>query len=499
MHRGCCDIAVVGGGINGCGIARDAAGRGLSVVLVEQNDLASGTSSASTKLIHGGLRYLEHGAFRLVRESLSERETLMRIAPHLVRPARFILPHTGARSEWFVRLGLFIYDTMAGGALPRCETINLKDTPEGAAIVEANNGRALEYSDCWADDMRLVLENAKDAARLGATILTRTKCKSARAENGEWIVNLRAANGDITDMRARCLINAAGPWANIFLRDAGLANAAPKLRLVQGSHLVMPRLFEGGKALVLPNTDGRIIFAIPFEHQYTLIGTTDRDIEGAPEDAVVDDKEKEYLLTAVRRFLGEDAGDSDIVASFCGVRPLVDDGATSAQKASRDYVLRLDNANGAPLLNVFGGKLTTYRKLAQQAVSRLPLKGAAENKNWTAQKPLPGGDIPEGGAGAIEYRLRDANPQMQKTHANRLAQTYGASAEFIFCNNGESENDWGRRFGADLYAREVDYLMQEEWAQTAEDVLRRRTFLGLSFPAAAAAELDDYMNARRAH
>lgn len=493
MERDCCDVAVVGGGINGCGIARDAAGRGLSVLLVEQNDLASGTSSSSTKLIHGGLRYLEHGAFRLVRESLLERETLMRVAPHLVRPMRFVLPHTGTRPEWFLRLGLFVYDAMAGGALPRCETIDLKNEPAAKALVETGYARAFEYSDCWADDMRLVLENAKDAARLGADIVTRTRCEKAHAENGEWILDLRAAGGEVKQTRARCLINAAGPWADIFLRAAGCEQSAPKLRLVQGSHLVVPRLFDGGKALVLPNADGRIVFAIPFEEKHTLIGTTDRDIKGKPEDARVDDGEKEYLLNAARRFFGSAAGESEIVWSFCGVRPLFDDGKTSAQKASRDYVLRLQTESGAPLLNVFGGKLTTYRQLAQQAVSRLPLQGATQNKNWTAQKPLPGGELPEGGVKEVARRLCEANAQMQQTHADRLARTYGACAQLIF-KPGE---DWGKHFGADLYAREVDYLMREEWAQTAEDILRRRTFLGLSFSPAAAAGLDDYMNARR--
>lgn len=497
MNGACYDAAIVGGGINGCGIARDAAGRGLSVLLLEQNDLASGTSSASTKLIHGGLRYLEHGAFRLVRESLREREILMHIAPHLVRPMRFVLPHTGGlRPAWLMRFGLFLYDCM-GGKLPRSRTINLKHAPDGEPLSDIARGRGFEYYDCWTDDARLVVANAKDAARRGAHILTRARCERARGDSSGWRLIVRK-DGNETTLRAKCLINAAGPWAGHFLR--GAANRRPaKLRLVQGSHLVLPKLCESDCGYVLSNRDRRIIFALPYANDFTLVGTTDRDFDGMPEDARVDSGEENYLLSAVRRFFRRPVSAADVVRKFCGVRPLYEDGEKSAQKASRDYALRLEYVNRAPLLNVFGGKLTTYRRLAQKAVDKLRQAGALHcgGEDWTAQQKLPGGDLPPGGAEEIARNLQGDIPQMRETDIRRLACSYGADALQIFSPLRTANGGGNEHFGGGLYASEVDYLMREEWARTAEDVLWRRSCLGLSFPVAAVRALDGYMRERR--
>ena len=530
------DVAIIGGGINGCGIARDAAGRGLSVLLLEQNDLASGTSSASTKLIHGGLRYLEHGAFRLVRESLQERDTLMRIAPHLIRPLRFVMPAVGKRPAWLLQLGLLIYDRL-GGSLPRSRSVDLTNGADGEPLTDFARGRGFEYYDCWADDARLVVANAKDAARRGAHIVTRAKCEQASADACGWRLKVRVGNdqedgaasaADQTDYSARCLINAAGPWAGHFLRAASLPDTV-KLRLVQGSHLIVPKLFEGECAYVLPNADQRIIFAIPYAHDYTLIGTTDRDFQGAPEEAQVDQQETDYLLSAVHKFFRRPVNEDDIAGKFCGIRPLSESGAVAAQKASRDYLLRLQYVDRSPLLNVFGGKLTTYRQLAQKAIGKLQKAGELKGGgDWTSQHALPGGDLPSGGATTLTQNLHRCAPHMPASQIDRLAQNYGAEVETIFydsdaasdkakhdanelqsdaVDNSQTETDdsnkqsnkfngefaWGQHFGGGLYAREVDYLMREEWARTAEDILWRRTRLGLTFPAAAVDTLDDYM------
>ena len=510
------DAAIVGGGINGCGIARDAAGRGLRTLLTEQNDLASGTSSASTNLIHGGLRYLEHRAFRLVREALRERETLLRIAPHIVRPMRFVLPCVaGMRPKWLMRCGLLLYDALgrsAGATTPTTRYLDLQSDPAGAPLAGlggAVNG-GFEYSDCWADDSRLVIANALDAARRGAKILTRAKCEKARAEKNGWTLTLRlAGRTETTQVRARCLVNAAGPWASLFLTGAGIETSRLRLRLVQGSHLVLPKMFDGERAYLLPNPDRRFVFAIPYEGRFTLVGATDSDFNGDPAAAQVGDEETDYLLATVRRFFGGAPSEGDIARRFCGVRALADDGAKEAKEASRDYVLRLDYVNNSPLLNVMGGKLTTYRKLAENALAMLRRRGVFDDcpaESWTGNAPLPGGDM--GGAETVAQALSRRQPMLPSSFALRLARAYGSEALRLLPADGEGgghanshsaeNNGWGECFGGDLFAREVDYLMREEWARRADDVLWRRGRLGLSLTAAQAGRLDAYMRSAEA-
>ena len=485
------DIVVIGGGINGCGIARDAAGRGLSVLLAEQNDLASGTSSASTKLIHGGLRYLERYAFRLVRESLKEREVLRRLAPHLVRPMRFILPHVATmRPTWLIRCGLFLYDHLAAGTLLPTQKIDLTTETTGIPLKKSPNKLTVgfEYSDCWADDARLVIVNAQDAARRGGLILPRTRCVTAIVKGAGWEITLQRGN-DRFPIGARCLINATGPWANQFLQKIEHPVRQP-LRLVQGSHLVSKKLYDGEHAYLLQNDDGRVVFTVPYENDWTLIGTTDRDYNGDPAAASVSAEEQDYLQNTVRRFFGETA---QVVHRFCGVRALVDDGNVIAQKANRDYLLDLDTHRDAPILNIYGGKLTTYRRLAEAAMQKLCGKGKvfadAPSGDWSATSPLPGGDLPTNGVLGLASALTTADSRLTPTHAIRLARAYGTIAASL-----PPPGDW-HCLGADLYDWEVGYLMQKEWAETAADVLWRRSTLGLRFDATATARLEQYMKA----
>ena len=508
------DLAVVGGGINGCGIARDAAGRGLATLLIERGDLACGTSSASSKLAHGGLRYLEHGALRLVRESLREREILLRIAPHLVRPLRFVLPQVaGMRPAWLMRMGLFLYDHLDFGAgaksLPPSRGLDLRTDPAGEPLrgLGADLRGGFAYSDCWADDARLTIANAVDAARSGAAIRTRVECEKATPAADGWNLTLRAADGEKQFARARCLVNAAGPWAGVFLRAALARAPAAPLRLVQGSHIVLPRLYAGAHAYILQNFDRRAVFAIPFADDFTLIGATDRDISGDPAAARASDDEVEYLLTSARRFFGAVSG--DIAHRFCGVRALVADDKIKAQDASRDYALDFARIDGAPLLNVFGGKLTTFRKLAENALAKLRQNAPELDiapRAWTAAAPLPGGDLPRGGIAAVTRDLLTANPAMRPSHATRLARAYGSECKrFLIAPAtaaaAASEKSllpgWGECFGGDLFAREVDYLIESEWAQTAEDILWRRGYFGLVFSPAQTARLESHLRARR--
>lgn len=497
------DVAVVGGGINGCGIARDAAGRGLSVALIEQDDLASGTSSASTKMIHGGLRYLEHYAFRLVRESLLEREALMRIAPHITRPLRIILPHVAAmRPAWLIRCGLCLYDNLAFGArrtLPKSEKLSLRNTAAGAPLrgTGATSSIAFAYSDCWVEDARLVILNAIDAAQHGATILPRTRCAAATADGNSWRLTLQSRGGDESEIRARCLVNAAGPWAGIFLKT--IAQPAPmNLRLVQGSHIIARKLYDGEQAYLLQNRDGRVIFVVPYQQRWTLVGTTDRDFVGDPARATVSDAEVDYLRQALRFFFGDAAATGDVAHRFCGVRPLAASSAGgAAHRASRDYAIRWQS-QPAPLLNIFGGKLTTYRKLAESAVDILCGGGGktgsgifARAPRWSATAPLPGGDIAADGVAPIAATIARQHRRLSAATAQRLARAYGSIAPTLVAKDGD-EKQW-RRFGADLYAWEVDYLMRREWAARADDVLWRRGEFGLAMTADEAAALDDYM------
>jgi glycerol-3-phosphate dehydrogenase len=474
------DLAIVGGGINGVGIARDAAGRGLRVLLVEQSDLASGTSSASTKLIHGGLRYLQHGWLSLVRQALAEREVLLRTAPHLIRPIRFVLPHEpGTRPFWILRGGLFVYDHLGGRRiLPPARAIDLSKDTLGAPL-KPRYRRGFEYSDCQTDDARLVVLNAVDAAERGAVIRTRTRC--IRAERSDiWRIVLETrGRRDIAS--ARALVNAAGPWVGMF-GESVLHQARPtKLRLDQGSHIVIRRLFEHNRGYVVQTFDGRIVFALPFEENFTLVGTTDRGFSGDPGGASVSADEVTYLCGAINDHFRATISPADVVWSFTGIRALYDADSRKPQDTPRDYVLAVDSpAGAAPLLTVYGGKLTTYRRLAEHALDRLaPLLGNTQPA-WTRNSQLPGGDIAVDGLERLVERTRATWPFLSEVHARRLARSYGTRVNRILAG-AKSLGDLGPVLGADLTGAEVRYLMANEWAQTEDDVLWRRGKLGLLF------------------
>jgi glycerol-3-phosphate dehydrogenase len=485
------DIAVIGGGINGCGVARDAAGRGLSVVLFERGDLAGATSSASTKLIHGGLRYLEQYAVRLVGEALTERAVLRRIAPHLVHPLKFILPHhKGLRPRWMLRIGLFLYDHLGNrGGLPSAHALDLTAIPEGAPL-KPEYRHGFSYSDCWTDDSRLVVTNAIGARELGADIRTRTTVSSARREGDLW----RVETTDGAVVHARALVNAAGPWVNEALALTGL-NAPHGVRLVQGSHITVPKLYDHDAAYIFQNGDGRVVFAIPYRDDFTLIGTTDLERKHPDDKVEATPDEIAYMCRAVSDYFKAEVTPADVVWAYAGVRALADEGGGAAQEATRDYVLTLDAGEGrAPLVSVYGGKITTYRRLAEGVMAKLAPHLAKPGRPWTATKPLPGGDA--GGADTLVAALTAAYPALPATLMRRLALAYGSRAKSVL---GEARTlaDLGDVFAADLSAREVDYLAKQEWAQTAEDVLWRRTKLGLHATPDQTARLDAYMAAGR--
>jgi glycerol-3-phosphate dehydrogenase len=475
------DIAIIGGGINGCGIARDAAGRGLSVLLVEKDDLAGATSSSSTKLIHGGLRYLEHYEFSLVREALQEREVLLGLAPHIIWPMRFVLPHhAGLRPAWLIRLGLFLYDHIGGRRrLPASTSLKLARRPEGAPL-QNQFVRAFEYSDCWVDDARLVVLNAVDAAARGAEVRVGTEMVSAARADGRWLLELRhGASGETGTAEARRLVNAAGPWVADVLTRRVRSDQEASIRLVRGSHIVVPRMFSHHKAYIFQNTDDRVVFAIPYEDEFTLIGTTDVDVGEDPEAAQIATAETEYLCAAVNAYFSEPIEPDDVVWSYAGIRPLFDDGETSAQETTRDYVLEMDGGGAdAALLNIYGGKITTYRRLAEEAVAMIADGLPAAQGPWTANAVLPGGDLGAGGTAALAGELRQDCPALTPELAARLARTYGTCARRILADVTR-EQDLGRHFGAGLYQREVEHLIQREWAVSAEDIIWRRTKLGL--------------------
>ncbi len=494
------DIAVIGGGVNGCGIARDAAGRGLSVYLCEKSDLAGATSSASTKLIHGGLRYLEYYEFRLVREALMEREVLLRAAPHIIWPLRFVLPHhKGLRPAWLIRLGLFLYDHLGGRKmLPPARRIDLTRDPAGEPLKPVFR-RAFEYSDCWVEDARLVVLNAMDAAARGAVIETRTEMVKAERRAGGWRVTLRdTETGALGEIGAKVLVNAAGPWVGEVLSDRlGLLPEAP-VRLVKGSHIVVPRLFQHDRAYIFQNADGRIVFAIPYERDFTLIGTTDLDYEGDPSEPHATEAEIAYLCSAASEYFRAPVDPARVVWSYSGVRPLYDDGASAAQEATRDYVLKVEGGGDVPpVLNLYGGKITTYRRLAETALEKLApfLRGAG--RPWTAHAPLPGGDFQVGGVPGLAAELRALAPSCPAGRAERLARAYGTRARKIV-EGVKSADDWGESFGADLSEREVRYLIDNEWARRGEDVLWRRSKLGLRMGGEEAERLDAWMRASQA-
>ncbi|OHV88284.1 glycerol-3-phosphate dehydrogenase [Mesorhizobium sp. ORS 3428] len=490
------DIFVIGGGINGCGIARDAVGRGFSVFLAEMNDLASGTSSGSTKLIHGGLRYLEFYEFRLVREALMEREVLWKNAPHIIWPMRFVLPYAkGLRPAWLIRLGLFLYDHIGGRKLlPATKTLDMATDPAGKPLKPLFR-KAFEYSDGWVNDARLVALNARDAADRGAVIRTRTKVTSARRDGPLWTIKIQnALTGESEEVRARLLVNAAGPWVDQVLAKAVGQNDVHNVRLVQGSHIVVGKKFDDPRAYFFQNKDGRIIFAIPYEEEFTLIGTTDRDYPGDPHDVKISDAEIDYLCAAASEYFAQPVKRSDIVWTYSAVRPLYDDGASKAQEATRDYVLKAEGGEGAaPLLNAFGGKITTFRRLAESMLEKIEGFLGKRGKPWTANAPLPGGDFPATEFDAQVARLKNAYPFLDQRLARRLTRLYGTRAEKLL-GLAKSAADLGRNFGADLYEAEVRYLAQNEWAVTAEDVLWRRTKRGLHFSREQTAALEEFMH-----
>lgn len=514
------DLFIIGGGINGCGIARDASGRGLSVGLAEMNDLASATSSASTKLFHGGLRYLEYFEVRLVREALIERETLLRAMPHISWPMRFVLPYhkdmrfegptptskilntvmpwmKGRRPAWLIRLGLFMYDNLGGRkVLPRTTTVDLRSAPEGVGI-EDRFEKAYEYSDCWIEDSRLVVLNARDAANRGAKIMVRTKVVSTIRHGDHWVVQLQdQESGEERTIRARMLVNAAGPWVGDVIQQKVRLNTTEGVRLVRGSHIVTKRLFEHEKSYFFQGTDGRIIFAIPYETDFTLIGTTDAEHNDPNMKPVCTDEERDYLIAFANQYFKQDITVDDVVWTYSGVRPLYDDGAQSATAATRDYTLKVDDVGGAPILNIFGGKITTYRRLAQSALSKIRPYFDAVGDDWTAGIPLPGGDFPVEGVAELIGQLKADYPFLDDRWAKRLVRAYGTDAK-VLLGDAQSTGDLGQDFGATLTEREVRWLMEHEYARRAEDIVWRRNKLGLRLSTEQIAGLDDWMIANR--
>lgn len=475
------DLCVVGGGINGVGIARDAAGRGLSVLLVEKDDLAQGTSSRSGKLIHGGLRYLEYYEFRLVRDALIEREVLLEAAPHIIWPMRFVLPHSPLdRPAWLIRLGLFLYDHLGGRKrLPGTRLLDLHRDTEGDPIKQQYR-RAFEYSDCWVDDSRLVVLNALDAVEQGATLLTHTACQSAHRDGHHWSVSLASGhNQQPLTITAGGLVNAAGPWVDSVIDGVERVQARRRIRLVKGSHIIVPKFWQGDHAYLVQNDDKRVIFINPYEQDMALIGTTDIAFAGNPDEVSPDPSEVDYLLRAVNRYFTQQLSVDDVLHSFAGVRPLFDDNANNPSAVTRDYLFDIDTVvSGCPLLSVYGGKITTYRKLAEQAVDKLAVHLPTKKGRWTAKAPLPGGDIPDAD---FEQFLADIEQQyafLSKPLLHHYARLYGTRIHRLLWEVTREEQ-LGRHFGASLHECEVSYLVQQEWASSALDILDRRTKHGL--------------------
>ena len=511
------ELFIIGGGVNGCGIARDAAGRGLSVTLAEMNDLASATSSASTKLFHGGLRYLEYFEINLVRHALKEREVLLRAMPHIARPMRFVLPYhpdmrfegetptskvlsivmpwmRGRRPAWMIRFGLFLYDHLGGREiLPATKTLKLRDTAEGAPL-DARFERAFEYSDCWIEDSRLVVLNARDASNHGAQIMTQTKVVSAARVGDLWEVQTDGPDG-LQTHSARILINAGGPWVGDIIQTKLRVNSTEGVRLVRGSHIVVPKLYDHDKCYFFQGSDGRIIFAIPYETDFTLIGTTDADHDDPTVAPLCTEAERDYLIDFANQYFKEDITAGDIVWTYSGVRPLYEDGASSASAATRDYVLKVDDT-GPPLLNIFGGKITTYRVLAQDALDEIaPYLPTLEPK-WTATAPLPGGDFAVTEVAARIKKLQADYPFLSPAWATRLIRAYGTDARAIL-GDAKTAQDLGQDFGATLCEAEVRHLITHEFATCAADILWRRSKLGLRFDAAQTAALETYLTEAR--
>ena len=485
---------MIGGGINGAGIARDAAGRGLRVALVEQDDLGAFTSSASTKLIHGGLRYLEYGEFRLVRESLAERERLLAIAPHIVHPLRLVLPHSlQQRPRWMIRLGLFAYDHLGGRTrLPSSTRIRLSHDPAGLAL-KSSFKHAFSYSDCTVDDSRLVVLNAIDASHRGATILPRTRFTGATASATGWLAECQnTVTGHKIHLHARVLVNAAAAWVNEVRAMLGFPAPQP-VRRVQGSHIVVPRLFEGEHAFLLQNSDRRVVFAIPYAERYTLVGTTDVPFHGNPRDVHISPAEIAYLCDTVNRYFKRSIAPADVAWSYSGTRALYDDGASEATAVTRDYVLKLEHgAAGNAVLSIIGGKITTYRKLAEAALRALQAWVGTSGAGWTDKQPLPGGDLPGCDFSTFAREALRRWPFLAPATAHRMARAYGTRMDRVL-GSASSLEMLGENLGAGLTAAEVDYLQREEWALTAEDILWRRSKLGLAIAGAEARRLELYL------
>jgi glycerol-3-phosphate dehydrogenase len=494
------DVLIIGGGINGVGIARDAAGRGLRVALCEKDDLASATSSASSKLIHGGLRYLESCEFRLVRESLGERETLLNIAPHIIWPLRFVLPvQPGMRPAWMLRTGLFLYDYLAKRSfLPGTKTLKLRSCLQGASL-NPNLVKGFEYSDCWADDARLVVLNAVDAAERGAKVMTRTECVALDRQTDKWVVTLRSADAMTHIVEAKMVVNAAGPWVEQVLGKFGRAPNQRKARLVKGSHIVTRRLFEGDHAYIFQSPDGRVIFAIPYENDFTLIGTTELDWSLGRGEICISQAETEYLCQTASRYFKQPITPDDVIWSYAGVRPLFDDQNKSSSVVTRDYVFDLDAGNDAlaPALSIFGGKLTTYRKLAEHALERMAPYFPDLGPAWTRVVALPGGDFAAHQREAMIRGYASDYSWMPKAQLARMAGAYGTRLPQIM-RNAESVSALGQHFGAGLYEAEVRYLCDTEFAQTADDILWRRSKLGLRIDAPGQEALATWAGPRRA-
>lgn len=485
------DLFVIGGGVNGVGIANDAAGRGLRVMLAEQRDLASATSSSSSKLIHGGLRYLEYYEFRLVKEALKEREVLLNKAPHIVWPLRFRLPHRPhLRPAWMIRAGLFLYDNLSKRTtLPAASSLRF-----GAnSALNAEITKGFEYSDCWVDDARLVVLNAMQARELGAVIKTRTSCVNAKRDGSHWVVTLQEeGSAESYDVRAKALVNAAGPWVSSFF-DTALKRKSPKnIRLVQGSHMVVPRIHEEKAAYILQNDDKRIVFVIPYMDKYSLIGTTDLEYKGDPYKVHMTEDEISYLIDVTNKHFRQQIKRDDVVWTYAGVRPLLDDEANNPSAVTRDYTFEVEDTNGvAPLVSIFGGKITTYRKLSEAAVNRLQDYFPHMHAPWTAGSILPGGEFRDH-ASFLTY-LKESYPWAPEAMLQRFVRSYGTLARSIL-GNAQSVSDLGKHFGADLYQAEVDYLIEQEWAVQAEDILWRRSKLGLALDSSQQAALRDYLS-----
>jgi glycerol-3-phosphate dehydrogenase len=479
------DLLIIGGGINGVGIAADAAGRGLSVYLCEQDDLASHTSSASSKMIHGGLRYLEYYEFRLVREALAERDVLLSIAPHIVQPLHLVIPHNDLqRPAWLIRLGLFLYDTLGlrwgrKSFLDKSHGVALTPNNEFGKPLKADLKRGFIYSDCKVDDARLVVLNAMSAARAGASINTHTQLLQAERHDGLWKATLKnKQTGETFSIASKTLINAAGPWVDTILRERLGIESKHHIELIKGSHIVVPRLYGGSHAYLLQNTDKRVVFVIPYHDQFTMIGTTDLAYHGDPAVVKIDEAEVKYLLSIVNRYFNKSIQAIDIVNNWSGVRPLQAEDKKNPSAVTRDYTVEVDAHDGAPLLSIFGGKITTYRKLAEHALEKLTPYFSHLSPAWTGTKPLPGGELPKGDLKQFMDALQQKHSWLPPSLVTRYSYSYGTLCE-QFLSNKTQLSDLGEKFGADLYEAEVRYLREQEWARTAEDILWRRTKLGL--------------------